>query len=348
MRILLVGHSLLSPWTGYTHRALKRLGHSVRRVYCTSLLLDRLTLAGEKDLAVRESGSGKNLRALREGWHRWRDRRLIAAARSFRPELILVLWGNTLSPELLHSLKKKSGARMATWWVDDPFRHRAEKLIPLYDFFFIFDRSYMPALQKQGARNVRFLPCACDEAVYHPKKLTPGQLRRYRSEVALVAWYCDTRLEIVNALSRFDLRIWGRGWRRPEVLKTLNGNHRRILQEERFVSDYEAATIFAATQIGLNIHSGQSHQAGLNARSFDLLAAGAFQLMDALPGMEELLEPGREVAVYRTPQEAAERVQYYLKHPEERAAIAARGRTRTLAQHTYLHRMRSLLQAVQS
>ena len=334
MRILLVGHSLLSPWTGYTHRALKRLGHRVRRFYCTSLLLDRLTLPGEKDLAVRGSGARNNLQGLRELWHRSRDRRLLSAARAFRPDLILVLWGNTLSPDLLRSLKKTSGAPMAAWWVDDPFRHRAEKLIPFYDFFFIFDRSYIPAIREQGGRNVRFLPCACDESVYYPRRLSRRDETLYKSDVAWVAWYYPDRARIAEALSSVDLKIWGRHW---------PGN---FVREDRFVKDVVAAKIYSATKIGLNSHSGQSRQGGLNTRSFELLAAGAFELTDAVEGMEELLEPGREVAVYRSPEEARDLVRFYLKNPGERQRMARAGRERVLSQHTYFQRMKTLLKEI--
>ena len=37
------------------------------------------------------------------------------------------------------------------------------------------------------------------------------------------------------------------------------------------------------------------------------------------------------------------KIDYYLSHETERAAIAAAGQNRTLAEHTYLHRMRALM-----
>ncbi len=242
-----------------------------------------------------------------------------------------MLWGNTLSPELLRTLKKESGAMLATWWVDDPFRHRAEKLIPLYDFFFIFDRSYIPALQKAGGQNVRFLPCACDESVYYPRRLTRREQARYASDVAWVAWYYPDRGRIAQALDGIDLKIWGRDW--PG----------RRAQEDRFVKDATAAKIYSAAKIGLNSHSDQTRQGGLNTRSFELLAAGAFELTDAVEGMEELLEPGTQVAVYRSSQEAGELARHYLKRHGERERMARAGRERVLSQHTYLHRMKTLL-----
>jgi len=282
----------------------------------------------------------------RTAWFHRRDERLLRCAGRLKPDLLLILKGMTFSESLLAQLRQVTRCPLVTWWVDDPFRHPKEGIFRMFDTVFIFDRSYEERLRRDGVRDVRFLPCACEETVYRPQRLAPAELRRYQSEIALVAWYYDTRLPTVKALSVFDLRIWGRGWRCAEVLRALDGKHRRILQGERFVGEREAAKIFAAAQIGLNIHSDQSRQGGLNTRAFDLLAAGTFQLLDALPGTEELLEPGREVVLYHSPQEAAELARHYLAHPAERAAIAARGRARALSEHTYLHRARSILTVV--
>jgi len=257
--------------------------------------------------------------------------------------LILILWGNTLSPELLLSLKKETGAHLVTWWVDDPFRHHVESLIPLYDFFFVFDRSYLAPLKKHGAQEARFLPCACDETVYTPRRLTPREQALYASDIALVAWYYPDRARIVQALSDFDLKIWGRHWTSPDARAFFGGIPHQLAAGDHFVRDVVAAKIYSATKIGLNTHSDQTRQGGLNTRAFELLASGAFQLMDAVDGMEEMLEPNQEVVIYRSPEEARELARYYLTHAGEKQRIAERGRWRVLSQHTYLHRVQTLL-----
>jgi spore maturation protein CgeB len=59
-----------------------------------------------------------------------------------------------------------------------------------------------------------------------------------------------------------------------------------------------------------------------------------------------LLRRGSEVVTFADAGELRELVQYWLARPEERAAIAAAGRARVLAEHTYRHRMETLLEAV--
>lgn len=346
MRVLLVGPQILYPWTDYTVRALRRLGQETRLFLETNLFMDGITIRKGREVASAVPGLTRVLDRWRSSWYRHRDQRLVRVVRDFKPDLILVLTGASFSTGFLRHLREQAGCPMVTWWVDDPFRYPVDRVFAQYDTVFIFDHSYEGRLRKEGARDVRYLPCACDETVYSPQFLAPKARLRYASEIALVSWYSRNRVPVVGALKHFDLKIWGRGWRRPDVCAALEGKERFILQEERFVPDREAARILCAAQIGLNIHSGQSHRGGLNARTFDLCAAGAFQMVDAIPGMDELMEPGKELVVYRSPQEAADLASFYLKHPEERAPIAARGRERALAHHTYLHRVRTILETV--
>lgn len=342
MRILVVGPSLFLPWVDYTARALRRLGHSVEVFRCTDILVDRLTLRKGRRWARAVPPLEAGLDRLRSGWHERRDRRLLALAGRFQPELVLLMHGESLGAPLLRALKARARCPVVAWWVDNPFRHPIGELYPLYDALYIFDRSYMEPLRKAGARDVRFLPCCCDETVYRPRELTPAQRRRYGSGIALIAWCYDRRIEVAKALDGLPLKIWGKGWTGAEARKGLNGAG-RIPIEERFVPDGEASLIYSGCKIGLNVHAEQTRVGGLNTRSFELLAAGAFELTDAVEGMEELLEPGRDLEVFRSPREAREKAAHYLAHPEEGAAIAARGRERVLAEHTYIHRMKALL-----
>jgi spore maturation protein CgeB len=52
------------------------------------------------------------------------------------------------------------------------------------------------------------------------------------------------------------------------------------------------------------------------------------------------------VATFASPSELRDRIDYFLAHPDERAAVAAAGRRRALAEHTYKARMGELLEEV--
>lgn len=346
MKVLLISSSFLVPWMEYTTRALERLGHLVVPFLCSSPTLDRLTLRRGRAWLSRLAGDASLADRLRARWMAGRDQRLLALARESRPDLILILRGETLSRQTLQELKAAAGnPPMITWWLDNPFRFPIRDCLVSFDCFYVFDRSYIPELRAGGAKAVEFLPCACDETVYRPLAISPAQQRRLQSEVIFVAWYGPGRDRMVHALQEFDLKIWGRGWNSREARTSLNGARRRVAAPERYVPDRMAARLYNAARIGLNVHNEQTRQAGLNARAFELLSCGTFELTDHVPGMEELLEPGREVATYRSEEEAREKTAYYLRQPEEARRMAEQGRRRVLGEHTYLHRIKALLKS---
>ncbi len=122
----------------------------------------------------------------------------------------------------------------------------------------------------------------------------------------------------------------GRDWRRIDGL------------------DYYAdlPDFYPRSAINLNTTSLQMKGA-VNQRVFDVPAAGAFLLTDDREQARQLFDADREMAVYRHPGEIPDMVRHYLAHSEARQRIADAARARILAGHTYEHRLRTLLSAMQ-
>ena len=107
----------------------------------------------------------------------------------------------------------------------------------------------------------------------------------------------------------------------------------------------ELPRFYPCSQVNFNCTSLQMKGA-VNQRVFDVPACDAFVLTDHRDQIEDLFEPGKEVAVYRNPGEAAAMARHYLGHPAERRAIARAARMRILKEHTYDHRMEYLMQTM--
>jgi len=71
-------------------------------------------------------------------------------------------------------------------------------------------------------------------------------------------------------------------------------------------------------------------------RVFEAAGAGACLVTDAWEGIEQFLDPGREVLVAHDGVEVAQHVNALSRDAARRIGVAAR--RRTLAQHTYAHR----------
>jgi hypothetical protein len=106
-------------------------------------------------------------------------------------------------------------------------------------------------------------------------------------------------------------------------------------------------TALARSRITVNFHIDAAENNANNMRLYEATGCGALLLTDEKDNLGELFEPGREVVTYRTPQEAVEKIRYFIEHPEQADAIARTGQARTLREHTYAHRMEEMPSLVQ-
>lgn len=104
---------------------------------------------------------------------------------------------------------------------------------------------------------------------------------------------------------------------------------------------------YPCSEINFNCTSMQMKGA-VNQRVFDVPACGGFLLTDQRRQMDQLFEPGREVAAYASPEEIPDLVRFYLRHPQARARISQAARKRILREHSYDLRLTRLLQTMMS
>jgi len=103
--------------------------------------------------------------------------------------------------------------------------------------------------------------------------------------------------------------------------------------------------VLNCSRITLN-HHGDVLPYANNMRLFEATGVGTLLLTDWKENLGEMFAPGKEVVTYRTPEECAELIRYYLAHDAERQAIARAGQARTLREHTYEQRTKELIALV--
>ena len=99
-------------------------------------------------------------------------------------------------------------------------------------------------------------------------------------------------------------------------------------------------------RINLNI-TRRSHAtvyASSSCRPFELAAAGAAIVSNPYEGIERWFEPGREVLVVSTADEATAAYRELLDDPGRAEEMGRAARERALEEHTYVHRARRLLE----
>ncbi len=269
----------------------------------------------------------------------------VLKAEEFGPHLVLALAQAPLDRRALTALKSQ-GARTAFWFVED---HRQmvyfREVAASYDLFLhIQGPELMAELDRLGA-NHAFLPCAAHPAVHRPLSLTELDQRRYGGQVGFMgAGYPNRRRVFADLVAGgLPLKLWGVDWPTDGPLGAC------LAEPNRYLDTGEVVKIYNACRIVLNLHSSVRAGTGaggvdfVNPRTLEVPACGGFQLVDRVRGLERMLVPGREVAVFEDERDLLEKTRHYLDHPEEAARLAQAGRRRVLAEHTYHHRLEELL-----
>ncbi len=106
--------------------------------------------------------------------------------------------------------------------------------------------------------------------------------------------------------------------------------------------DYDMPLIFHQSRINLNI-SLRSIRSGIPLRAFDIMGSGGFLLSNFQADFLDFFIPGEDFVFYESKEDLLQKTDYYLKHEEERQAIARNSHHKICAGHTYRHRVKEML-----
>lgn len=79
---------------------------------------------------------------------------------------------------------------------------------------------------------------------------------------------------------------------------------------------------------------------------FEVPSCGGFLLTGFVDDIPAYFDIGREIVCFNDPVEVVGQIRYYLKHEEERAAIATAGFRRARREHTYVHRFSEIFNQI--
>jgi len=97
----------------------------------------------------------------------------------------------------------------------------------------------------------------------------------------------------------------------------------------------------------VNITSCQMPTA-VNQRVFDVPCCGSFVLSDDQPDLHALFDVGREAIAYENLTDLKEKLLFYADHGDARRTIIKAAQQRIIHEHTYIHRLRRILQLIRA
>ncbi len=273
---------------------------------------------------------------------------LIKLCQSFKPDIFLEAGGWNILPETISTLKKM-GIKTALWTIDPPriFQEIIEAA-PYYDFVFCQGTEAVEILSKYRHNKLFWLPFACDPDFHKPISLSSEELEKYKSDICFVGSGWTTlymqRQKYLENLIDYNLSIWGPGW------NTLKNSNLAPFIKGGFTQPEEWIKIFSASKIVFHSHYDDPenkipcYQA--SPRVFEVLACGAFLLVDNQPDVRKLFKDKYHLAIFRSLEELKELVKYYLENDIERNKISQQGRKFVLSNHTFKHRVQDILKII--
>lgn len=192
-----------------------------------------------------------------------------------------------------------------------------------YDRAFFYEKTDLEVVSSQ---NSSFLPMAYDSNIYYPLEMERdidivfvGRMYEQRKEILS---------EIIDAFPERTIHIWSKEWNwyNPLLLYEYKFKRRALSRRmaNRDIPPSESNIEYNRAKICLNIHSSQQVHS-LNPRTFEILGAGGFQVVDHKEMVDDRFSTRDELVTYSSIDELVDIVGYYLDNEEERERIAKNG-----------------------
>jgi len=240
------------------------------------------------------------------------------------------------------------------WYPDPVIPDWLPPYVCASDVFLTMSEGLIPEFKKYNP-NVFWLSQAFEPSYFEIGPMTQQDIDFYSADVAFVGnlgsknqylsrrGYLD---KVINA--GFRLKWWGpRIPRKISTLPLIFGKLGRAYGG-KFVWGKEYAKVARLSKIFLAFDSMPHIRKSMSARMYTAVGCGAFYMCQHVEGIEEVLEPGREIVTFRAENEMIDLVRYYLARDELRRQIADSGGKRVSKDHSYEVRMRQLIEMIKS
>lgn len=255
----------------------------------------------------------------------------LQTARSQKFDLVLCLT-QTLRGEVLTDLRDTGVDFCVAWWGDTPANMVGMGLLEDgWDRIYIKDAAAVRKFHAVGLP-AELLPEACNPDWHKRLFETVG------NELVIAGSYYGYRQILVDHLAQRNvpMALYGRPpprWAHPSIAPLHRG---------RYIVKNEKSQIFGEGVAVLN-STALSEGDALNCRAFEVAGACGLQLIEDKPSVETCFEPGKEVLIYRSVDEIEAHIDHAKSDPSWAMEIRMAGQKRAYAEHTYRHRLTSIL-----
>jgi spore maturation protein CgeB len=270
--------------------------------------------------------------------------------KEFKPDFILHT-KDELPPEILQELSKFT--RVIQWYPDPVIPDWLPQYVAASDIFFTMSEGLVEEFKKFNP-NVFWLTQAFEPSFFQIKEITPEDKKTFSTDVTFVGnlgskpQYLPRRESLERIINEgFQLKWWGPKIPRklstiPLILGKLGKSY-----GGKFVWGEEYAKVAKLSKVFLAFDARPHIRKSMSARMYTAVGCGAFYMCQHVEGIEEVLEPDKELVTFHSEDEMIDKIKYYLPEEEKRKKIAEAGRQRVLKEHTYEVRLKEMLAIIE-
>ncbi len=277
-------------------------------------------------------------------------RRVFEILKEFKPDFIL-----HTKNELPHSIfeELRHFTKVIQWYPDPVIPAWLPPYVRASDIFFTMSEGLVGEFKKFNP-HVFWLTQAFEPSFFQIKKITPEDIKTFSTDVTFVGnlgskpQYIMRRKYLERVIDDgFNLKWWGP--KMPKKLSTIPLLFGKLGRSygRKFVWGEEYAKVAKLSKIFLAFDAMPHIRKSMSARMYTAVGCGAFYMCHYVEGIEEVLEPDKEIAIFQTEGEMIDKIHYYLNHDRIRTAISEAGKKRVLKEHTYEIRMRQMVKIIE-
>ena len=175
------------------------------------------------------------------------------------------------------------------------------------------------------------MPLAVNQNRFYNKYLSR------ENNLLFVASYTQQRQEFINQIDSIEMKLIGSKWDQRQLSKN-------IISINKNISIDDVALAYNKSKFILNIKHEHNVIDGLNMRTFEAISAGGCLLQDYVKDVELNFEIDKDIVIYKNLEELNELIVKLEKDKRFYDAIIKNGQKIVSQKHTYIHRIKTILE----
>jgi spore maturation protein CgeB len=256
----------------------------------------------------------------------------------FKPDLFYLEYVFEFFGEFLTSVKPY--CKFIASWISSPLNHAIS--VKGVDLIFSSTPDFIQSFKSAGF-NSEYMHPAFDKRILNKINTNNKKDIPFSFVGGLSEYHIQRKIALKALVKKTPLKIWGYVTRKKYSKRQIefytslvyNENNQILKAHQGDAWGLRMYDILSRSLITFNIHEDLLKGYVGNIRMFEATGVGTLLLNDKGTNLTQLFEPGKEIEVYSSIDEAIEKVNYYIKHPDKAIEIGKNAQLKTIKNYNY-------------